>query len=270
MKYWLYIIIASCMFTACVQTKPAVKPREMKQIDRTAIYDSIVKYYGSYHTMNTRFEAQFKTNKTITIKGSLRIQRDSVIWLSITPALNLEGFRVKLTPDSVYFVNRLNKSYYVGGYDIVRTLTGVTMNYQTVQALLLNELIMYPFTQKTDTLALFRDMNVNNKKTEIELTHKQLLRKNDTLSVQHQFTFDLLYYRLTKTAINDNSLGTKLDLKYEKYKTLDSLRYFPTLQNFEVKDKKNKVKIKLQYEHVQFNEEQTYPFTINEKYKRLY
>ncbi|MCL2328389.1 MAG: DUF4292 domain-containing protein [Bacteroidetes bacterium] len=270
MKNFLYIIITTCILAACAQTKPVVKPREMKQIDRAAIYDTIVKYYGNYKRMNTRFEAQFTIDKAQTIKGNLRIERDSIIWVSITPALNLEAFRIKLTPDSVYMVNRLNKSYYAGTYDIVRRLTGVNMNYQTVQALLLNELIMYPFTQKTDTLVFFRDMNVNNKKTEIELMHKQLLRKNDTLSVQQQFTFDLLYYRLTKTSINDSGLGSKLDLKYEKYKAIDTLSYFPTLQNFEVKDKKNKVKIKLQYEHVRFNEEQTYPFTINEKYNRLF
>ncbi|MDR1761406.1 MAG: DUF4292 domain-containing protein [Bacteroidales bacterium] len=262
--------MATCILAACAQTKPMVKPREMKQIDRVHIYDSIVQYYGKYQSMHTRFTAQFKVEKTLSIKGNLRIQRDSVIWISITPALNLEGFRLKLTPDSVYFVNRIDKSYYAGTYDIVRRLIGVDMNYKAVQAILLNELIVYPFKKLTDTLAIFRESNFNNKKTEIELTHKQSLRKNDTLSVQQHFTFDLLYYRLTKTMINDSYLGTKLDTKYENFISLDSLYFFPTLQNVEVKDKKNKVKIKLEYENVQFDEEQTYPFTINEKYKRIF
>lgn len=270
MKYWLYIIIATCIFAACAQTKPAVKPREMKQIDKASIFDTIVKYYGDFERMSTRFEAQFKIDKALTVKGNLRIKRDSIIWVSITPALNLEAFRIKLTPDSVYMVNRVGKSYYAGTYDIVRKLTGVNMNYQTVQAILLNEMIMYPFNNNVDTLACFREMNISNKKTEIELTRKQLLRKNDTLSVQQQFTFDLLYYRLTETAISDNYLGSKLDLKYEKYKALDSLSYFPIIQTFEVKDKKNKVKIKLEYEHVRFNEEQNYPFTISERFNRIF
>jgi hypothetical protein len=128
---------------------------------------------------------------------------------------------------------------------------------------------MYPFKNTIDTLALFREMNIGNKKTEIELTHKQLLRKNDTLSVQQQFTFDLLYYRLSETEISDNYLDSKLNLKYGNYTALDSLSYFPTLQTFEVKDKKNKVKIKLEYEHVRFNEEQNYPFTISERFTRI-
>lgn len=270
MKYWLYIIITTCIFAACAQTKPVVKSREMKQIDVTSIFDTVATHYEKFTRMNTRFEVQFKLDKAINVKGNLRIERDSIVWLSITPALNLEAFRVKLTPDSVFFVNRLNKSYYAGAYDIVRKLTGVNMNFQTVQAILLNELIIYPFNNNVDTLAFFREMNINNKKTELELTHKQTVRKNDTLSVQQQFSFDLLYYKLTKTAINDNYLGSKLDLKYENYKAIDSQSYFPTLQTFEVKDKKNKVKIKLEYENPRFNEEQNYPFTINKRFERIF
>ncbi|MDR2963095.1 MAG: DUF4292 domain-containing protein [Bacteroidales bacterium] len=269
MNKYLYIAVAVCILGACTHTKLVVKPREIKQIERTALLDTIIKHFGDYRTVNSHFEVEFKADKKYNVKGNLRIQRDSIIWINITPAFGLEAFRLKLTRDSVYFVNKLGKSYYAGNYAIVRLLTGVDMNYQTVQALFLNELIIYPFTHKTDTAAFFREMNVNSGKNEIELTHKKMLRKNDTLSVQHKFVFDLLYYRLSKTKINDNYLGTKLELKYDNYTVFNSAYYFPTSQNFEVEDKHNKVKIKLQHNNVQFNEEQNYPFTINEKFTRI-
>jgi len=46
----------------------------------------------------------------------LRMQRDSILWMSLKPMLGVEAFRVRLTRDSLQFVNRLNREY--GGYPV--------------------------------------------------------------------------------------------------------------------------------------------------------
>ena len=66
--------------------------------------------YKSFKSLNVEYsEDKGKTS----LKGQLRIQSDSLIWLTFSPALGIEAARVLLTNDSVKFINRLNKTYFL-------------------------------------------------------------------------------------------------------------------------------------------------------------
>ncbi|NJO89334.1 MAG: DUF4292 domain-containing protein [Chloroflexia bacterium] len=43
-----------------------------------------------------------RSTKTITLKGNLRIQKDSLIWISLS-GFGIEAARLKCTKDSVFF-----------------------------------------------------------------------------------------------------------------------------------------------------------------------
>ena len=69
---------------------------------------------------------------------SLRVRRDSAIWLSGS-LLGIEGVRALLTPDSVRVVNRLQKTYFAGDYAYLSQLLNVPVTYQQVQAIVLGD-----------------------------------------------------------------------------------------------------------------------------------
>jgi len=69
---------------------------------------------------------------------SLRIKRDSAIWLSGS-LLGIEGVRALLTPDSVRVVNRLQKSYFAGDYAYLSQLLNVPVTYKQMQGILLGD-----------------------------------------------------------------------------------------------------------------------------------
>ena len=53
---------------------------------------------------NTQFSA-------LSFTGSLRMHRDSTVWLSVSAFLGLENARFLVTTDSIYMVNRVNQTY---------------------------------------------------------------------------------------------------------------------------------------------------------------
>ena len=53
---------------------------------------------------------------------NLRIYTDSVIWISISPLLGIEVARVKVTRDTVWFMDRLNKKYSISGFSHLNDL----------------------------------------------------------------------------------------------------------------------------------------------------
>ena len=72
--------------------------------------------------LSTRwFSARVNVDATIdkenrSFNANLRICKDSAIWMSISPALGIEVARVLIDKDSVRFINRLNSTYFKGGF----------------------------------------------------------------------------------------------------------------------------------------------------------
>ena len=52
-----------------------------------------------------------KKDEQITLNINIKNIKDSIIWLSARGPFNIEIIRVQLTPDSIYFINRANKTY---------------------------------------------------------------------------------------------------------------------------------------------------------------
>ncbi len=94
-----------------------------------------VDFDSPYLTAKGKVQATIKGNQqSATI--NVRVRRDSAIWLS-AGLLGIEGVRALLTPDSVRVINRLDKTYFAGGYDYLTKLLNVPVSFAQAQALLL-------------------------------------------------------------------------------------------------------------------------------------
>ncbi|GAB3313632.1 DUF4292 domain-containing protein [Hymenobacter humi] len=113
----------------------------------------------SVRATNTSFTfLSAKGKAQITMKGNkqganlaLRMRRDSIIWVSASLA-GIEGVRAVLTPDSVRVLNRIEHTYFTGGYDYLSKLLNVPVSFEQMQALLLGDYLPAP-TGTTPTVA---------------------------------------------------------------------------------------------------------------------
>lgn len=105
----------------------------------------------SVRAINTAFIfLNAKGKAQINMKGNkqganlaLRMRRDSIIWVSAGLA-GIEGVRAVLTHDSVRVMNRLDKTYFSGGYDYLSKLLNVPVSFAQMQALLLGDYLPAP------------------------------------------------------------------------------------------------------------------------------
>ena len=67
----------------------------------------------------------------------MRMQRDSILWISLKPMLGMEAFRARITRDSLQFVNRLNREF--GSYPMAKLndLAGTRVDPRMLHELLL-------------------------------------------------------------------------------------------------------------------------------------
>ncbi len=92
-----------------------------------------------------KFSAEYKNKKkTTSFNGQIRIRKDSVIWLSLTPGLGIEAMRLIITQDSVKLINKINNTYFIGDYESVNRFLNTNIDFEILQAYLLgNDLDFY-------------------------------------------------------------------------------------------------------------------------------
>ena len=72
------------------------------------------------------------------VSGSIRMRRDSVVWISASAFLGMESVRTLVTQDSVFLVNRMNQTYLAEPLSTMAQ-TMQALSLREIQALLLGD-----------------------------------------------------------------------------------------------------------------------------------
>ncbi len=72
------------------------------------------------------------------LSGQIRMRKDSIVWISMTAIMGVEVLRVKVDTDSVWIINRLEKSYIAEPLDSLSAQLDMPLSLPLVQALLLD------------------------------------------------------------------------------------------------------------------------------------
>jgi len=98
-----------------------------------------------FEWFSAKFSAEYSNKgKENSFNGQIRIRKDSLIWISLTPMLGIEAVRMMISQDSVKMINRLNDTYFIGDYEYVNRFLNTNIDFDLLQAFLLgNDLQFY-------------------------------------------------------------------------------------------------------------------------------
>jgi len=264
---FIAVIVLLWTISACKVNRSALK-KPLKEHGFTYLYNKMNENQVNFNTLNARFNIDYLQGKSNTnLKGQMRIQSDSLIWLSFTPALGIEAARVLLTNDSVKFMNRLNKTYFAGKYELLDSLLNTTIEYSILQSMLLgNDLTQYDVNK-------FK-ASVDGSFYRITIRERQKIRKYirkgeiETKVLVQNIWLDPETFRIKKIDIkelgNDNK---KLLVTYEEYTEIEG-QFFPNKMKIVIAAEKN-IAIDIAFFKHKINLPQKYPFRIPGKYDLL-
>ena len=89
-------------------------------------------------TSNLDIQAEGNGMAFDDLAGQLRMRKDSLVWLSVTATMGVEVLRAKFSNDSVWIVNRLEKTYLAEPLDTVSAQLGMSLSLPLIQTLLLD------------------------------------------------------------------------------------------------------------------------------------
>ena len=195
----LMMAIQSCKTTAI--TTATVPPAGSAA---HALLDSMHRhaFYFEWLTGKVRVEITDGANKT-SFTASLRMRRDSAIWLSISPVAGIEAARALLTKDSIRVIDRINNDYYSKGYDFFSSFTALPVTFDVLQDFIAGAPVYTetnpPHVVKADSMYLL-DFSSGSKKNMVTLNRSflnVLQTVNDSsaadLSISQQYEIPYTY-----------------------------------------------------------------------------
>ena len=92
----VFLIAGSC------STKRQIIKEPLKEAKSTILLEELAKSELQFDWFSAKFSIEYIYDKKLTdFKGQIRIRKDSIIWLTFTPALGIEMARIKITESLV-------------------------------------------------------------------------------------------------------------------------------------------------------------------------
>ena len=259
--FLLVILLASC------STKRNIIKEPLKEAKAAYLLEKLAESELQFEWFSAKFSIDYIYDKKLTeFKGQIRMRKDSVIWLSFSPALGIEMARLKITNDSVYFMNRINKTYLKGDYQFINDYLQTNIDFDILQSFIIGN--DFQFYEKTKFRA-----NIDNQEYRLSTTERHKLKKyvkqDETLKAFIQnIWLSPETYKITRVNIKEFNNDKKLDARYDNFKDHEG-QLFPFDIVFEI-TADEKIIVEVDYSRIEINEKKSFPFTIPSKYDRIY
>ena len=268
-RFLLPVLIVTIAFLSACKTGREAK----KEIKETVKRDTGVEFIFSkmkdaqfdFRTMNVKFQAKVESEKNnMSFGGSMRIIKDRTIWLSLSAIVGIEAFRVYISPDSVKMINRLNKTYFKGDYQLINELLRTPFDFDMLQALVTGNDFSYYENN------IFK-VGEDDKTYKISTPGRKKLKNY----VANQSDMDRVLvqdlwispdnYKIIRQQIKEISKeNSKLVVDYSAFVAFDD--QFLAHQIDVSVEAEQKMKVMIDFEKVTVDEEITVPFMIPENY----
>jgi len=263
----LFLMVAAGI-SGCTGSRKSVR-EPLKEEGAEYLMGKLKEHEVKFQSFSTKFNVTYTADKKkTTVSGILRIQYDSIIWISITPALGIEAVRFMLTPDSIKYINRLNNSYLQQNFTYINQLINKTLDYDMAQAFLLgNDFSLY----ESNT---FR-ASVENQQYKLSTTDRRKLRRfvrrsEDDISIPIQSIWlDPQSFKISKVMLKEAERDNRKFLAtYNDFEETEG-KMIPSDLDFRVETADSKIRISISYSKIQIDKDQTYPFKIPDSYMEI-
>ena len=252
----LVATVALMFVTACKTTKPTTTTTTVTPppvVDNHLTLNEIKMSDFSTLQMNFRTEV-----RDIGVSGQVRIQKDRVIWVSISKLIELA--RVKLTPDSAYASVKIKNQAFQGTYEQFQKQFGIAINFDIAQAIIIgNDISSY--TEGTPTY------KVAGKTTTI--TFDQRRNPKQSLVLKHSIEVDNSTRKILKHNMVSANPDQRLNVEYSRFESFGKAT-LPQIVDINIYSKETgNESARLEFSKVQLNQKLTYPISISSRAKPI-
>ncbi|MEE4255846.1 MAG: DUF4292 domain-containing protein [Bacteroidales bacterium] len=263
---YLVLLVLVNIIGGCSSKRQIIK-EPLKEAGSTYLLEKLAENELKFDWFSAKFSIDYIYDKKLTeFKGQIRIRKDSIIWLSFSPALGIEMARLKITNDSVFFMNRINKTYLKGDYKFINDYLQTNIDFDILQSFVIGN--DFQFYEKTRFRA-FIDNQEYRLSTMERHKLKNYVKQDETIKAFIQnIWLNPDNFKITRVNIREFNNDKRLDALYGNFKEHEG-QLFPFDIIFEI-TADEKIIVEVDYSRITIGEALSFPFTIPSKYERIY
>ena len=240
----LFLILANaCSRKALVSDRDFVKNNEL------------VFSIPEFDYLNTKTRIQYKDGeRNVSTSANIRIKKDSIIWMSLSPLLGIEVARAMITQDSLVLLNRLNREYMVYDFDTLSETFQFDIDYHLIQSLILGNM---PIAYQE------RNEIVSSKQYYI------IKQQSGSYSIENYINRELM--KLQKVEVSEDPKKNRMVMEFEDHKEVEVFSIpFHSLINvdYEHGTEMKSTQINIKHGRAELASALRFPFEIPSRYVR--
>jgi outer membrane lipoprotein-sorting protein len=261
------LVLAGLFLSSCKSTRSVLK-KPIKEYGFDYLYNKMLENQVSFDYLSAKFNVVYYNGKKKTdLKGQFRIRKDSLIWITLSPALGIEAARISMSNDSIKFLNRLNKTYFKGKYCFIDSVLNTTLDYYILESMILgNELTQYDINKFKASIdgGFYRITIQERRKIKKYLKSGEL----DSKVLVQNIWLDPESFKIKRVVLKElGDDNKKLQIVYAQYHEVDGL-LLPEIMQIKISSGST-ILINLKFGKTVINQPLRFPFAISKKYEKL-
>lgn len=265
---WLMAVLLTTGILLGCSARRHVMKEPLKEAKSVFLLEQLAASELQFDWFSAKFSIDYIYDKKLTeFKGQIRIRKDSIIWLSFSPALGIEMARLKITVDSVFYMNRISKTYLKGDYRFISEFLKTEIDFDILQSLIIGN--DFQFYEKSKFRA-----SVDAQEYKLSTSERRKLKKyvkhgeGDGIAFYQNIWLDPSNFKISRVTMKEITEDKKVDAYYSDFRDHEG-QLFPFDILFEI-TAKEKIRVKVKYSRLRIDEAVSFPFTIPSKYERIY
>lgn len=252
--------------TGCSSKKKMTKVT-LREFTASHLIKEVQENEFDFDSFQAKMSLKVETNdKSFSTKGQLRMQKDSIIWTSISAPLGVEVIRMMATPDSVFMLNRNDKTYLCETISAFNDISPMITTIGFIQAVLVGNDINL---RESDNYKVSIDDGQYNLLISNELK-KSIKQSDDEWKVMlKDIWIDPQLFKITKYYIKEYADSKrKIELQYSDFEEVNG-KYIPTRISIDIHGDLN-LKADVTYSNIIVGDNIEFHFNVPKKYDRIF
>lgn len=248
----IFSLLAILLLGSSCSSKKKMTKSSLRDFTASRLIKEVEKNEFDFDKFQAKINVRIETSeKSFTVKGQLRMQKDSIIWTSVSLPLGVEMVRVKITHDSVFFLNRTDKTYLSENIEDFNDISPIISSIKFLQSVLVGN-----------------DINLrsgDHYKVKIDDGQYNLSFASELKKVW----IDPNLFKITKYYIKDYSESKhKIEIQYSDFVEVNG-KFVPTDISLYIHGD-DFLKVHIDYSNIVAGENIDFNFSIPRKYERIF
>ena len=255
-KAWVHgswLIVLCSLFSVLSSCSVNKNTSSLRNLSANHIIREVEDNRFEFDNLEAKLGIKVKGDNNIGLKGQLKMQNDSVIWISVSLKLGIEVGRIMITEDSLKFINRSNRTYLTASLNNVSEILPVDASIRFLQDILVGNDSKLKRGDKYKAIA-------ENNRYKLVSNNNEILTRDIWVTPK---TFKISQYDIRLLEDDKN----KISLLYDNFQEING-RLLPTKITIVANDNFG-IDLEIDYSEIKVGEKSNFPFNISKKYDRI-